>query len=100
MNAHLQNIMSMSVAVVVFFTVIYILFHVANLTQVALTVLGGTGLLGIVQGIAFRDITANFLASVFLSFQNPFQTGDHVEIQGQTDIIQSLTVRAWLQMSP
>src|SRR5690625_15010 len=42
MNSLLQNIMSKAVAVVVFFTGIYIVFHVANLTQVALTVLGGT----------------------------------------------------------
>lgn len=99
MNTLLQNIMSKAVAVVVFFTGIYIVFHVANLTQVALTVLGGTGLLGIVLGIAFRDITENFLASIFLSFQNPFQTGDFVEIQGQTGIIQALTIRATLLMS-
>ena len=99
LNELLQNIMSKTVAVIVFFTGIYIVFHIANLTHVALTVLGGTGLLGIVLGIAFRDITENFLASVFLSFQNPVQTGDLIEVQGQTGFVQALTIRATLLMS-
>jgi len=34
------------------------------------------GLIGLAVGIAFRDITENFLASNFLSMQWPFETGD------------------------
>jgi len=78
---------------------IYIVFHVADLTNVALTILGGTGLLGIVLGIAFRDITENFLASIFLSVQNPFHSGDHVDINGNTGFVQRLTIRATLLMT-
>lgn len=98
MNKLLQDITARSVAVVVFLFGLYIVFHVANLTGVALTVLGGTGLLGIVLGIAFRDITENFLASIFLSVQNPFRAGDLVEINGNRGFIQSLTIRATLLM--
>jgi small conductance mechanosensitive channel len=99
MNILLQNIVSKSVAVMVFLLGLYIIFHVAGLTGVALTVLGGTGLLGIILGIAFRDITENFLASIFLSIQNPFHAGDLVEIAGTTGFIQRLTIRATLIMT-
>lgn len=95
----LQDIAARTVAVVVFLLGIYIVFHIADLTQVALTVLGGTGLLGIVLGIAFRDITENFLASIFLSIQNPFRAGDLVHIDGTTGFIQRLTIRATLMMT-
>lgn len=98
MNKLLQDITARTVAVIVFLFGLYIVFHVANLTGVALTVLGGTGLLGIVLGIAFRDITENFLASIFLSVQNPFRAGDLVEINGNRGFIQSLTIRATLLM--
>jgi small conductance mechanosensitive channel len=47
--------------------------RIAGLTQLPLTVVGGTGLIGVVPGIAFRDITENFLASLLLSLQQPFR---------------------------
>ena len=99
MNELLQDIAARGIAIVVFLMGIYIVFHVADLTNVALTILGGTGLLGIVLGIAFRDITENFLASIFLSVQNPFHAGDHVEINGNTGFVQRLTIRATLLMT-
>jgi small conductance mechanosensitive channel len=50
-------------------------------------------------GIAFRDITENFLASIFLSVQNPFRTGDLVEIVQITGFVQALTTRATVLMT-
>ncbi len=99
MNDLLQSIAARGVAIVVFLLGIYIVFHVADLTNVALTILGGTGLLGIVLGIAFRDITENFLASIFLSVQNPFHAGDLVEINNNIGFVQRLTIRATLLMT-
>ena len=98
MNTLLRGIVARSVAVMVFLLGLYIVFYIADLTGVALTLLGGTGLLGIVLGIAFREITENFLASIFLSIQNPFHAGDLVEINGTTGFVQRLTVRATLLM--
>jgi small-conductance mechanosensitive channel len=99
MNDLLQTIVARGIAIAVFILGIYIVFHVADLTNVALTILGGTGLLGIVLGIAFRDITENFLASIFLSVQNPFHAGDLVEINDNTGFVQRLTIRATLLMT-
>lgn len=98
MNTLLRGIFARGVAVLVFLLGLYIVFYIADLTSVALTLLGGTGLLGIVLGIAFREITENFLASIFLSIQNPFHAGDLVEINGITGFVQSLTIRATLLM--
>jgi small-conductance mechanosensitive channel len=72
---------------------------VAGLTQLALTVVGGTGLVGLALGIAFRDITENFLASIFLSVQKPFETDDLVEISGITGYVQQLNMRTTVLMS-
>jgi small-conductance mechanosensitive channel len=58
-----------------------------------MTVVGGTGLVGLALGIAFRDITENFLASIFLSMQQPFETGDLIEVSGETGFVQQLNVR-------
>lgn len=100
LNPLLQDVIARGVGLGVFLVGLYIVFQVAGLTTVALTVMGGTGLLGIVLGIAFRDISENLLASIFLSLQNPFHNGDLIEISGITGFVQMLTIRATVLMTP
>jgi small conductance mechanosensitive channel len=95
----LGNVAAYTIGIVIFLIGLYVVFHVAGLTSIALTVLGGTGLIGLVLGIAFRGITENFLASIFLSVQNPFESGDLVEIAGILGFVQALTTRATLLMT-
>jgi len=99
-NPLLQDLISRGVALVVLLVGLYLVFQVAGLTTMALTIMGGTGLLGIVLGIAFRDITENLLASIFLSVQNPFRNGDLIEIAGILGFVQMLTIRATVLMTP
>jgi small-conductance mechanosensitive channel len=96
----LSNVIAYTIGVVVFLIGLYIVLQLAGLTSVAMTVVGGTGLLGIVLGIAFRDITENFLASIFLSIQRPFHTGDLIEIDGVMGFVQALTPRVTVVMTP
>ncbi|HEY4308436.1 MAG TPA: mechanosensitive ion channel domain-containing protein [Pirellulales bacterium] len=72
---------------------LYVTLRIANLTHLALTILGGTGLLGLVLGIAFGNITENFLASILLSMQQPFHIGDLVQIADIMGYVQRLTTR-------
>lgn len=95
----LRNVMARGMGMLVFLFGVYIILRVSGLTQLALTVVGGTGLIGLAVGIAFRDITENFLASIFLSMQRPFQTGDLVEITGVTGYVQQLNVRTTILMT-
>lgn len=95
----LRNVMARSVGIAVFLFGVYIILRVSGLTQLALTVVGGTGLVGLAVGIAFRDITENFLASIFLSMQRPFETGDLVEVTGITGYVQQLNVRTTILMT-
>lgn len=99
MNILLLNVISRSVGVMVFLGGLYLVFQVVGLTNIALTILGGTGLLGLILGIAFRDITENFLASIFLSVQNPFNIGDLIEIEDVTGFVQRMTTRTTIVMT-
>lgn len=95
----LADVFARSGGILIFVAGLYSVFHVAGLTNVALAVLGGTGLAGIALGIAFRDITENFLASLFLSAQNPFRTGDLIEVGTTRGFVQSMTTRATVLMT-
>ena len=89
----LRNALAGCLGVLVFLAGTYIVLRVSGLTQLALTIVGGTGLVGLAVGIAFRDITENFLASIFLSIQRPFETADLVEIVGITGYVQQMNIR-------
>ncbi len=94
----LRNVLAGAVGAGVFLIGTYIVLRISGLTQLALTVVGGTGLIGLALGIAFREITENFLASIFLSMQRPFETGDLVEVSGVTGYVQQLNVRTTVLM--
>lgn len=72
---------------------VYFVLRVSGLTRLALTLLGGTGLVGIVAGLAFRDIAENFLASILLSVRHPFRTGDLIDVNGKKGIVRNLNMR-------
>ncbi|MDQ6914006.1 MAG: mechanosensitive ion channel family protein, partial [Verrucomicrobiota bacterium] len=95
----LRNVIAGGIGFLVFLFGTYVVLRVSGLTQLALTVVGGTGLIGLAVGIAFRDITENFLASIFLSMQRPFGMGDLVEVSGVTGYVQQLNVRTTILMT-
>ncbi|CAK9081100.1 Large-conductance mechanosensitive channel [Durusdinium trenchii] len=98
-NQLLRDVAAKAIAIPVFLVGLYIVLHVAGLTRLALTVLGGTGLAGLIIGIAFRDIAENFLASLLISVQNPFRTGDLIKVNEHLGIVQKVTTRGTLLMA-
>lgn len=95
----LRDVTARGIGFLVFLAGLFVVFKVAGLTTIALTVVGGTGVLGIILGIAFREISENLLASVFLSVQRPFRNGDLIEIEGMTGYVQRLMTRATVLMT-
>src|SRR4051794_33709741 len=65
-----------------------------DLTQVVLSILGLSAVVGLAVGFAFRDITENFIASVLLGMRRPFQIGDYITVAGQSGVVKSLNTRA------
>lgn len=99
-SPHLREVVARAVAVPVFLLGIYFVLQVAGLTQLALSVVGGASLIGIVLGLAFRDIAENFLASLLLSIRNPFRSGDLIEVNGLQGTVQSMNPRCTVLLSP
>ena len=95
----LLEVAARAVGMLVFLLGLYLVLRFSGLTRLAVTLIGGTGLLGLVVGIAFRDITENFLASLFLSLQQPFRGGDLVEVANVTGYVQRLTSRTTILMT-
>jgi small conductance mechanosensitive channel len=95
----LRDVIARACGLAVLVVGLYIVLRVSGLTRLALTVVGGTGLVGLVIGIAFRDIAENFLASILLSVQRPFRSGDLVQIGEVTGLVDRLNVRTTIIMT-
>ncbi len=95
----LRSVLSRAAALPVFLLGIYLILRISGLTKLAVTVLGGTGLLGLILGIAFRDIAENFIASILLSIQHPFKRGDLIFVSGQLGYVQRVTTRGTVLMT-
>lgn len=73
---------------------LYIFLRFAGLTEFAIAIVSGTGVMGLVLGFAFRDIAENFISSLLLSVQKPFKIDDVIEVQGQLGVVKQVTARA------
>ncbi len=98
MKPLLRDVAARALSIPVLILGVYLVLQVFGLTRLATTVLGGTGVVGLVAGIAFRDILENFLASILISMRNPFLIGDLVEVSGHTGIVQRVTTRGTVLM--
>ncbi|QDV23234.1 mechanosensitive ion channel family protein [Aureliella helgolandensis] len=98
-NKLLRWVISKAIMLPILIFGIYLVLRISGLTQLALTVLGGTGLIGLVIGIAFQDIAENFLASILISIQKPFRIGDQIEVAGHEGIVRRVTTRGTTLMS-
>jgi len=92
-NKLLQQVLSKAVMIPFLILGAYLALRITGLTRLAATVLGGTGLIGIVLGIAFRDIAENFLASLLISVQSSYRVGDTIIVGEHQGIVQSVTTR-------
>ncbi len=95
----LGDVAARILAVPIFLIGLYFVLRISGLTRLAVTVLGGTGLLGLILGFAFRDIAENFLASILISLQRPFKRGDLIEVVQHRGYVQSVNTRSTLLMS-
>ncbi len=98
-NSFLRNLITTLVSVPVFLLGLYLVLQISGLTRLAITVLGGTGIAGLIVGIGFRDIMENFLATVLISTRNPFAAGDRIEVAGHLGIVQQVNSRTTVLMS-
>ncbi|MCC9600298.1 mechanosensitive ion channel [Stieleria sp. JC731] len=89
----LRQVAGNVVAVIIFIIGMYIALRVSGLTRLAVTLLGGTGLVGLALGFAFRDIAENYLASILISLNHPFRVGDLIEVEGAMGYVRKVTTR-------
>jgi len=68
--------------------------NIMNLDKTVSSLLAGVGIIGLALGFAFQDLTANFIAGVFMAFKRPFEVGHKVETNGFIGKIDHIQLRS------
>ena len=95
----LRGVIARTIAIPVLLVGVYLVLQVAGLTGLAVSILGGAGVVGIVLGFAFRDIAENFLASLILSIRRPFRQGDLIGVAAHEGVVQTMNTRSTILLT-
>ena len=98
-NAFIANIYRQLIRIAFVILGIVMALDVLNATALLSTILGAAGIIGLAIGFAVRDTVENFIASVLLSFRQPFSPNDTIEINGDEGKVVRLTSRATILLS-
>jgi small-conductance mechanosensitive channel len=94
-----RDLIARTIAIPVFLLGVYLVLQIAGLTGLAVSLLGGAGIIGIVLGFAFRDIAENFLASLLLSMRRPFLQGDLIAVGEHEGVVQTMNTRSTILLT-
>jgi small conductance mechanosensitive channel len=97
-NTLLQNALAKALAIPVFLIGLYLALRISGLAGLALTLLGGTGLLGLALGLGLKNSFEDYVASIILSVKKPFRPSDWVRIGEFEGIVQQVNSRSTLIM--
>lgn len=71
----------------------YFALKTSGLSTLAVTLLGGTGLIGLGLGLALKNIFENYASSIMISMKELLKMGELVNINGFEGVVQSVTTR-------
>ncbi|MDF1728232.1 MAG: mechanosensitive ion channel family protein [Sulfitobacter sp.] len=98
-NAFIADIYRQILRLLVVIGGLVVALDILNATALLSGILGAAGIAGLAIGFAVRDTVENFIASIMLSFRQPFRPNDVVEIEGDTGKVIRLTSRATILLS-
>ncbi len=72
---------------------LFITLSILNLNQAVTSLLAGAGILGLVLGFAFQDLSANFISGIFIALKRPFDVGQTIETNGFIGNVEEIQLR-------
>lgn len=93
-NTLLADALSNIALLVCFALGLYLALNMTGLSALAVTVLGGTGIIGIGIGLALKSTFENYVAGIMISMRQIFKKGELISILGHTGVVQTVTTRS------
>lgn len=71
----------------------FIMLGVLGLNKTLTSLIAGIGVIGLVLGLAFQDIAADFISGAIMAFRRPFKIGDIIEVKDIMGKVSSTDLR-------
>jgi small conductance mechanosensitive channel len=78
------------ITTIVFVGALSALLVIPQVRAVATGILASSAVIGIVVGFAAQRTIGNFIAGLLIAFAQPVRLGDHVEIEGQSGVVEEI----------
>lgn len=92
-EAHYTKPFKKIVSVVVYIAAILMILSIFGLRGSLTSLLAGAGFLGIIVGMATKDVLSGVISGMVLYIDRPFKIGDWVEVNGEQGIVQDLSLQ-------
>jgi small-conductance mechanosensitive channel len=73
---------------------LFVALDILHLDKALTSLLAGAGIVGLVLGFAFQDISANFIAGIIIAIRKPIRIGDIVNSNGYEGIVSDIDLRS------
>jgi len=73
---------------------LFIALDILQLNKAVSSLLAGAGIIGIILGFAFQDITSNFIAGIYIALKKPFDIGHTVKTNDFIGNVEEIQLRS------
>ncbi len=80
--------------IVILFVGLFFALDILKLNQAVSSLLAGAGIIGIILGFAFQDITSNFIAGIYIAFKKPFDIGHTIKTNDFIGHVEEIQLRS------
>lgn len=73
---------------------LFFALDILELNRAVSSLLAGAGIIGIILGFAFQDITSNFIAGIYIAFKKPFDIGHTIKTNDFIGNVEEIQLRS------
>jgi small-conductance mechanosensitive channel len=93
-KASVSSLFSTVMQIIVLLAGLFIALDILQLNKAVTSLLAGAGIIGIILGFAFQDITSNFIAGIYIAFKKPFDIGHTIKTNDFIGHVEEIQLRS------
>lgn len=93
-KASFSSLFATITQIVVLLIGLFIALDILHLNKAVSSLLAGAGIIGIILGFAFQDITSNFIAGIYIAFKKPFDIGHTIKTNDFIGNVEEIQLRS------
>jgi small conductance mechanosensitive channel len=89
-----SSLFSTITQIIVLLTGLFFALDILQLNKAVSSLLAGAGIIGIILGFAFQDITSNFISGVYITLKKPFELGHTIKTNDFIGNVEEIQLRS------